>query len=473
MNRTTRNVLWGVGFVAGLTLLGTGAANADTTGEDGTASGTQILGIIDLPVNLGGNAISVLGDSSSSGSATNGAGSGSSNSASSSTSGADGTASGTQVNPDVKAPVNVSGNAISVLGDSKSTGSTTTGTQSTSGGSGSSTSGSDSLLGGTQVIPIVNIPINLGGNSISVLGDSQSAGSTSTTGTSTTGSSAGNETSGEDGAVSGTQVNPVITLPINLGGNAISVLGDSSTTGSTFTTGTSSTSGSSGSETSGNDGIAGGNQIIPGVSLPVAVGGNAISVLGDSSSTGSTSTGGTTTGGAGNGSTTDGTDGILGGTQVIPDVNVPVVVGGNAISVLGDSASTGGTTGTTGGTGTGGNTTAGTDGILGGTQIIPNVDLPITIGGNAISVIGDTTTTGPVTGPVDPTDPTDPTNPVDPTDPTNPVDPTSGTVTLAAADGTLAITGADPWGALLAAAMLLLGGLLFLGFGRICRTARG
>ena len=76
MNRTTRNVLWGVGFVAGLTLLGTGAANADTTGEDGTASGTQILGIIDLPVNLGGNAISVLGDSSSSGSATNGAGSG-------------------------------------------------------------------------------------------------------------------------------------------------------------------------------------------------------------------------------------------------------------------------------------------------------------------------------------------------------------------------------------------------------------
>jgi hypothetical protein len=356
MNRTTRNVLWGVGFVAGLTLLGAGAANADTTGEDGTASGTQILGTVDIPVNLGGNAISLLGDSSSSGSATNGAGGGSSNSASSSTSGADGTASGTQVSPDATAPVSVSGNAISVLGDSRS------------------------------------------------------AGSTSNAGNSTTGSSTDDDTHGTDGVASGNQVDPDLALPINLGGNAISVLGDSSSTGSSSSADGASTVGGSGGETSGTDGIAGGNQVIPGVSLPVAVGGNAISVLGDSASTGSTSTGGTTAGGAGNGSTTGGTGGILGGTQVIPDVGVPVIVGGNAISVVGDTE-TGGSTVTT------------------------------------------------------------PTEPVDPTDPAIIADATSGVVALAAADGTLAITGAEPWGALLAAGLLLAGGLLFLVFGRTRRFA--
>jgi len=354
MNRTTRNVLWGVGFVAGLTLLGTGAANADTTGEDGTASGTQVLGVVDLPVNLGGNAISLLGDSSSSGSATNGAGGGSSNSASSSTSGADGTASGTQVSPDAKAPVNVSGNAISVLGDSRS------------------------------------------------------AGSTSNAGSSTASNSA-DETDGTDGVASGTQVSPDLALPIALGGNAISVLGDSSSTGSNSSADGASTSGGSGGETSGTDGIAGGNQVIPGVSLPVAVGGNAISVLGESSSTGSTGSG----------------------------------------------------SGTAGGVDAGGDVTDGAGGVLGGTQLAPNVGVPVTVGGNAISVIGDTTTGEAVTVPIDPTAAA------------NPVDFGDATVTLAAAGDTLAITGVDPWAALLTAGMLLLGALLLLGFGRIRRTARG
>jgi len=47
---------------------------------------------------------------------------------------------------------------------------------------------------------------------------------------------------------------------------------------------------------------------------------------------------------------------------------------------------------------------------------------------------------------------------------------TDGTITLAAAGDTLAITGVNPVVSLIAAALLLLGGLAFLLFGRRARS---
>src|SRR5690606_21290985 len=112
------------------------------------------------------------------------------------------------------------------------------------------------------------------------------------------------------------------------------------------------------------------------------------------------------------GPTTDGTDSVLGGTQAVAPLSLPVTVGGNAISGVGDSTSTGsavmpGTSGTDGVA-----LTSGDNALLGGSQLVLPVSLPITLGGNAIAVIGDSTTTGPVPGtpggPGDPGDPGDP-----------------------------------------------------------------
>ncbi|HBS73947.1 MAG TPA: hypothetical protein DEB55_06090, partial [Microbacterium sp.] len=87
-----------------------------------------------------------------------------------------------------------------------------------------------------------------------------------------------------------------------------------------------------------------------------------------------------------------------------------------AISVIGDSQSTNATTGTGGGSNGGEAVTGGSDSILGGTQVLLPISLPITVGGNAISVIGDSETTSPTTPgvPGDPTEPTDPRTPTDP-----------------------------------------------------------
>ena len=110
---------------------------------------------------------------------------------------------------------------------------------------------------------------------------------------------------------------------------------------------------------------------------------------------------------------------------------------------------------------------------------------PVTAGGNAISVVGDSTTTGADTG-SDPTppgeDPTDPTDPTTPSDPTTPTDPTpngsgdtpagdvnngtgldnpaaSAVPALASATAaSLAMTGGAPWQLLLLAGFLLLAG---------------
>ena len=73
MNKIITRGLITLAVSGGLVLLGAGVAYADgngnsTSGQDGTASGTQALLGVDLPVTVGGNGISVLGDSSSTGS---------------------------------------------------------------------------------------------------------------------------------------------------------------------------------------------------------------------------------------------------------------------------------------------------------------------------------------------------------------------------------------------------------------------
>ncbi len=90
--------------------------------------------------------------------------------------------------------------------------------------------------------------------------------------------------------------------------------------------------------TSGNNSLLGGNQISLPISIPVDICGNAVAILGGAVAgcKGGASVEG---GSGGSGSTTSGNGSIGGGNQVSVPVSVPVDVCGNSVAVLGQAAS--------------------------------------------------------------------------------------------------------------------------------------
>lgn len=441
MNTMLSRALLGTLVAGGITLFGAAAAQAaesTTSGEDGLLSGTQALLNVDVPVTIGDTAISLVGDSSTSSSDKGSSAAPSRDSDSASTSGSDGAASGSQAVINVSVPVTVKDTAVSVIGDSstKSTDAAPAApAKDPAKAPAASTGGSDGIGSGTQVVAPVKAPVTVKDTAVSVIGDSktESTDAAATAAPSSPASSA--TTGGEDGVGSGTQVVAPIAVPVTVEDVAISVIGDS-TTESTYAAAPSAPASPAPSATTdGTDGTASGTQVVAPITIPVTVDGNAISVIGDST-TESTGAPAPTAPAAGTteGPSTDGSDGIGSGTQVVAPITLPVMIGDTAVSVIGDSTSVGGGTGTAPSTGTIGTPiTSGENGIGGGTQVLLPIGIPITVGDTAVSIIGDSTVTdpgtGPGTGPVDPTDPVEPVDPVDPTNPVDPVDPVNpGTV---------------------------------------------
>jgi len=402
------------------------SAGVSTAGLEGVLAGTAAVVAVDVPVTVAGNAVGVLGDASSDSSTATSTTAGSGGSGAT-TSGEDGLLSGTQALADVTAPVTIGGNAIGILADASSEHSTVASSATTAGGSdGATTSGEDGVLSGSQVVADVLAPITAGGNAVAVLGDASSEGST--TESSTAAGSDGAATSGDDGELSGSQVVADVVAPITAGGNAVAVLGDASSEGST--TESSTAAGSDGATTSGDDGVLSGSQVVADVLAPITVGGNAVAVLGDASSEGATTESGTAAGS--DGATTSGEDGLLSGSIIDLDAVAPVTIGGNAIGVVGDAVSEGSTTTSETGGAADAPSSSGDDGLLSGSIIDLDVLAPVTIGGNAVGVVGDATSTGSTTTsptvPTVPTEPTEPTVPTEPTEPTVPTEPTEPTV---------------------------------------------
>ena len=102
-----------------------GSASGDTTdGDGGVLAGNQVDVEADAPVDASGNQVTVVGDENTSGgaredgcSADGGSGGGGPASGGDTTSGEDGTGSGNQLTVDPDAPVDASGNQVTVLGD--------------------------------------------------------------------------------------------------------------------------------------------------------------------------------------------------------------------------------------------------------------------------------------------------------------------------------------------------------------------
>src|SRR5689334_9685565 len=248
-------------LAAGALLFAPGAAHADnggirqTTGvNSGILNGTQIAVPVRVPVNVVGNSLGILGIANAQGVGVNQLeraqtteGRRRGPRAVQATGVNNGILNGTQVYLPVNVPVNVVGNSIAALGVANSTGvgvnkiresgHTTEGGWGGWGGGSQTTGVNNGILNGTQIYAPIDVPINVCGNSIALLGGAYSqalcannlgGGHSGHFWKKESGQAAGGArqiTGVNNGIANGTQLLAPISLPVNLSGNAVAVAG--------------------------------------------------------------------------------------------------------------------------------------------------------------------------------------------------------------------------------------------------------
>jgi ChpA-C len=314
---------------------------------------------------------------------------------------------GNQVNAPISVPVDISGNALAVLG--RSVAGSTGGTALQSAGAGfggghSRTSGRHSIGGGNQIDMPVNAPVNACGNSAAVLGDALAGchggslvGSGGVAGAGYEGTGH-HRTSGRHSILGGNQVHAPVNAPVNVCGNSAALLGDALAGCRGGATAADLTGGGFHGRTSGRHSIGGGNQLDVPVNAPVNVCGNAIGGDALAGCHGGASVAGLG-GGSGFHGRTSGHDSILGGNQLHAPVNAPIDVCGNTAAVLGDAVAgcAGGAGSVPGAPGVSGydggfhgfhGRTSGRHSIGGGNQVHAPIYAPVDVCGNAAAVLG-------------------------------------------------------------------------------------
>jgi hypothetical protein len=238
-----------------------------------------------------GNAIGVAGEANAAGAGANWLEGGKKTKQNSSDN--NGIGNGTQAYLPIWAPVNVVGNAVGVLGEANAAGAGVNGkTESarTESGKGGDQNSSDNngILNGTQLYAPIDIPINVCGNALSLLGEAN-AQAVCTNGHGRHESGRQN-TSDNNGILNGTQLYAPISLPVNLAGNAVGVLGEANAAAAAQNE--SGHGNKVTQDSSDNNGILNGTQIAAPVDLPINVCGNALGILGEANAAASCSNGG-------------------------------------------------------------------------------------------------------------------------------------------------------------------------------------
>ncbi|GAA1524457.1 hypothetical protein GCM10009678_02170 [Actinomadura kijaniata] len=252
-----------------------GASGQQTSGKSGVASGNQINAPVSAPVNVCGNALAVFGSAEAGcrgGAKVDNGGHGGQV-----TDGTSGVIAGNQVNAPVSAPINICGNSAALFGDAvagcdggakvKNGGRT---------GAGQQTSGKSSVGGGNQVNAPISAPVDVCGNAVGNATADCDGGASVRNGGHGTGSQT---TNGDHSVLGGNQVNAPVSVPVSVCGNAVAVLGEAGA----FCQGGAHVRSSSGGDqtTSGTGGVLAGNQVNAPVTIPVNVCGNAVAILGD------------------------------------------------------------------------------------------------------------------------------------------------------------------------------------------------
>jgi hypothetical protein len=288
-------------LAAGALLFAPGAAHADvhadTHDNNGFLNGTQLVAPINIPLNIVGNAIGVAGEANAAGAVQNrteGAWG-----PSVTTHDNNGIANGTQAYLPINVPVNVVGNSLAVLGAAQAAGSAVNGHSTESatvtekghghrphgGGADVATYDNNGFLNGTQIYAPIDIPINVCGNSLGLLGAASSQAVCANGGgwgRSTESTHVDRVTTHDNnGFLNGTQLYAPINLPVNLAGNAIGVLGFGQAAAQVVNE--SAHVPARGVDTHDNNGFLNGTQIALPINAPVNVCGNALGILGAAS----------------------------------------------------------------------------------------------------------------------------------------------------------------------------------------------
>ena len=281
------------------------------------------------------------------------------------TSGKDGVGSGNQAEAEVDAPVDASDNQVTVIGD---------GNQSSGGRSepkngvdpdadADHTSGEDGVLSGNQVEAEAEAPVQLTGNQLTVIGDDNTSGGSTSETCPNEGTEPGDTTNGDDGILSGNQVDADVDAPVDASGNQVTVVGDENVNEGSRTNdcrgsdgaadggqqdgSDASDGGEGGDVTSGEDGFGSGNQLTLSPALPVDASGNQLTVIGDGNQSGGSADGGQQDGsdasdGGEGGDVTSGEDGAGSGNQLAVDPVARVDADRNQVTVVGNDNQSGG-----------------------------------------------------------------------------------------------------------------------------------
>ncbi len=291
-------------------------------------------------------------------------------------------AQGNQINVDVVMPVDVSGNAIAILGKAETTNDSH---HSHGWNHDAEADGSGSFIGGNVVDLDWALPVQITNNAVAALGRASAEG----TNTQEAWSTGDIDTDGSHSFLGGNVVAPQFATPVQVDGNAVAGGGWADATSEA------STSAESGGSilTTGEDSIGGGNAVPVPVAVPARVNGNAIMGLGNadawSTSTADATAGATRTGmyGVPTYVQTNGDPALAAGNIAQPAASGPVMLCGNAGGVGGEADATCDTTTTTDAGGT--SRTTGEGSIASGAIAAAPVALPVEGFGNAVAGAGD------------------------------------------------------------------------------------
>ncbi|CAM3443179.1 chaplin family protein [Stackebrandtia soli] len=229
-------------LAAGFLLVTGGVAQAGTdvtsVGNNGIANGNQVVAPIQVPIDICGNAVAVAGvagagcDGGSSADLESSNGLGDMVSA-----GNQGILNGNQAQIPIQAPIDVCGNAVGALIGVAGAG-CDGGSDASIGGHGHHgeskvlesggdmvTAGNNGILNGNQLQAPIQIPINVCGNAIAVLGVAGAGCDGGSSANLESGGLGDMVTAGNHGIGNGNQLQAPIQIPINVCGNAIAVLG--------------------------------------------------------------------------------------------------------------------------------------------------------------------------------------------------------------------------------------------------------
>jgi hypothetical protein len=348
--------------------------------DGGAVNGNSIDVDLVIPVDFSGNAIAVLGSAS----ATNDSSQSYGNTHDVETDGSGGLISGNVVDADWALPVQITNNAIAVLGKACADG---TSSQDAWATGDIVADGSHSVLGGNVVAPQFATPVQVDGNAIAGGGFADAASQADTSA-----ESGGTIlTSGADSLGGGNAAPVPVAMPVKANGNAIMAAGkavamaDSSADAIAGASRTGMYGVPTYVETNGDPAVGAGNVAQPSVAGPVALCGNAGGAVGGADATCDTASDAT----AGGTNRSTGAGSIGSGSAVPAPVALPVSGYGNAAPAVGTATSD--ASNTVNATSGGDAYTRGQDSIASGTSAAPSVAGPVDVFANSVAGAGDAT----------------------------------------------------------------------------------